>query len=60
MYTYDKAGNIKTVSLPVNGKGEPVQPHTTTATGAIPANVGHSLKLGSRKTPKGKGMRAGF
>lgn len=59
MYIYDKAGNIKTVSAPINAKGIEIPVHTTTQTGALGKNVGHSLKL-SKKTAKNKGFRAGF
>lgn len=41
-YCYDKQGNLKNVSAPVNAKLQPVKKHTKTLTGKIPDSVGFS------------------
>lgn len=41
-FIYDKQGNLKEVSAPVNSKLKPVKKHRKTLTGAIPAGVGFS------------------
>lgn len=40
-YCYDKQGNLKEVSAPVNGNLKPVKRRRKTVTGKIPDNVGY-------------------
>lgn len=39
-YCYDKQGNLKEVSAPVNSNLQPIDKHSKTHTGALGANVG--------------------
>lgn len=53
MYIYDKAGNLKTVSAPIQiirgAEVNVLASDRKTQTGALGANVGHSLNLAGKK-----------
>lgn len=48
-WLYDKAGNIRPVHQPVNGKGQPISLNPKTQTGKIPDSVGFSMNLAGNK-----------